>query len=271
MGKVNLSTTVADYLESIEGLDSSPKESLRRFFEENNLLSSRLKDISKDIKSDLIFTMVWDRLFDYQFGYLLSVLDEGNLLVSEKVVWSKIEKYLDIKIKDWVRELNPLFDLRIGFMDNTHIPYISLVVGTIEEGVVSLPDVLTLICPQCNKNYSGFLCVRDGKYIVIIPKDLEYFMRLSSTDGSFDRYSLKSCWEHRADLIAEMGITGIKYSDLGFNYRGAMSYEDYESSEEKQTAIDKTIVAQEDTFLFGLICLMGKWGEKFLKLMFLYI
>lgn len=65
MGKVDLSTTVADYLESIEGLDSSPKESLRRFFEENNLLSSRLKDISKDIKSDLIFTMVWDRLFDY--------------------------------------------------------------------------------------------------------------------------------------------------------------------------------------------------------------
>lgn len=44
--------------------------------------------------------MVWDRLFDYQFGYLLSVLDEGNLLVSEKVVWSKIEKYLGIKIKD---------------------------------------------------------------------------------------------------------------------------------------------------------------------------
>lgn len=32
MGKVDLSTTVADYLESIEGLDSSPKESLRRFF-----------------------------------------------------------------------------------------------------------------------------------------------------------------------------------------------------------------------------------------------
>lgn len=32
MGKVDLSTTVADYLESIEGLDSAPKRKFKKIF-----------------------------------------------------------------------------------------------------------------------------------------------------------------------------------------------------------------------------------------------
>ena len=128
---------------------------------------------------------------------------------------------------------------------------IGLVVGTTEKGVVSLPDVLSLISTENIKDeYSAVLFTNSNKYIVT-------FFSSSVRDCFGDRINLIECWENYDYLIPT--LTGVQDrvitpEKLGFDDEGFISLEMYDKlSKENKDIIDKLISVQDDNdFMFGL-------------------
>lgn len=253
---INQDIFVKDFLKNMP-VDTIIRESLYIFFEDNNLLSSKLCDIPKDVKMSLIKKIVHERLFDYEFSDLLKDLQSGNLLVSEDIIWSEIENELGVKIPEWVRKVNSLFNTvtpkesDYPFYPFMGISFMVLVVGTTEKGVVSLSDVLSLISTENIKDeYSALLFTKGNRYIVA-------FFSSSVRDYFGDMINLPECWENYDYLIPV--LTGVQdrvitLEELGFDNEGFISLEMYDKlSKENKDIIDKLISVQDDNgFRFGL-------------------
>lgn len=224
------------------------RELLLEFFKEKGLLSKDISSVEDNIKVDLAKKFMESMLFNNQYSDIIKELNKVGMLPKESIIWSIIEDAVKLQIPDWVRKVNPIINIK------STKPYIRLLVGTKEKGVVSLRDILPMITvgdinPCC-------LILEKDKYYLFIRNPEK---GLKSWDYSTYEFDWVGIFEECSCVSMASIICGIdeefEYEDATLDeiyyyshldYNGSISLQEYmELSRIDQEKIDKLITVQE--------------------------
>ena len=248
MGKFK-NVLVEDFIFDEVDVDTQIREMLLDFFEERNLLSESVSSVNNDVKVELAKKVIDVALFDYQFTDIIIGMNKADLLPDESTIWSFIEKKLNLNIPDWVRKANPIKKIRFN-SDEYGCRYISFIVGSINKGLVSIKDVLSLIAVS-DKNFC-FLSVDKGIYYVVVIDPREGRCSRDCTSEVVD-------WAENLEELLNIEIEEddfykgmCKYTHL--DSKGSISLQDYMNnlSDKEQKVIDDIITIKYNTLSYGL-------------------